>query len=511
MSERTQPGVPVDAQTLVERLPGIVYAAEFGEAGIWTYVSPRIESIMGYTAEEWLADPTLFDRRLHADDIERYRAAELESQERGESLSVEYRLRARDGHEVWIRDEAAMVPGGDGAAFNLGVMLDISLRKRTEAGLHEAEEKYRTLVEQIPAVTYIDQVPPDDPTDLSPVYISPQIEALLGYSPQEWLQDHDLWTQVAHPDDIEAVGAKASLAFQAGTPLSVEYRMITRDRRVVWVREEASLLRDKDGAPTFWQGVYIDITELKRAENELSRALRREMDASERLRALDEMKNTFLQAVSHDLRTPLAAILGLALTLEREDVELTDPEVRDLATRIASNSRKLDRMVADLLDLDRLTRGIIEPSLRDTDVGALVQRLVGEFEMPGDRRIILEAAQVVVPIDASKVERIVENLLINTVRHTPNGSRVWVKIEAHGTGAVISVEDEGPGVPEELREAVFDPFRQGPSISSHSPGAGVGLALVAKFSELHGGRAWVEPREGGGASFRVLLPGATPR
>ena len=509
VSKGSQPGVPVDAQTLVDRLPGIVYAAEFGEAGIWTYVSPQIETILGYPPEEWLADPTLFDRCLHPGDVDRYRAAELESHEHGEPLSVEYRLRARGGGDVWIRDEATLVHEGDTAAFNLGVMFDITARKATEAGLREAEEKYRTLVEQIPAVTYIDQVSHDAPTDLTPVYISPQVETLLGYLPREWIEDADLWDRVVHPDDLEPVSVKARMAFRAGTSLSVEYRMLTREGRTVWVREEASLVRDEQGFPSFWQGVYIDITELKRAEDEVNNALRREMDASERLRALDEMKNTFLQAVSHDLRTPLAAILGLALTLERDDVELDESEIRDLATRIASNSRKLDRMVADLLDLDRLTRGIIEPKLRDTDVGALVRSVVNEFDMPGSREILLEdIGRVVIPVDASKVEHIVENLLMNTARHTPAGSRVWVAVLAREGGALIKIEDEGPGVPEELRDVIFDPFRQGPSISSHSPGVGVGLALVARFAELHGGRAWVEARRGGGASFRVFLPGA---
>jgi signal transduction histidine kinase len=127
--------------------------------------------------------------------------------------------------------------------------------------------------------------------------------------------------------------------------------------------------------------------------------------------------------------------------------------------------------------------------------------------MPGERRILLEAERVVTPVDASKIEHIVENLLTNTARHTPAGSRVWVKVQATYGGALITVEDEGPGVPEELREAIFDPFRQGPSISSHAPGVGVGLTLVARFAELHGGRAWVEARPGGGASFRVFLPG----
>jgi signal transduction histidine kinase len=91
------------------------------------------------------------------------------------------------------------------------------------------------------------------------------------------------------------------------------------------------------------------------------------------------------------------------------------------------------------------------------------------------------------------------------------GSRVWVRIEAHAGGALITVEDEGSGVPEELHEAVFEPFRQGSAASSHSPGVGLGLALVARFAELQHGRAWVEDRPGGGASFRVFLPGAPRR
>jgi PAS domain S-box-containing protein len=373
--------------------------------------------------------------------------------------------------------------------------------------LRDAEWMYRTLVEQIPAVTYIDMVPEDDPLDLSPVYISPQLEGLLGYHPSEWTENPDLWSKVVHPDDVESVTEQGQRAFASGTPLSVEYRMIARDGRVVWVREEASLVRDEQGSPRLWQGVYVDITGLKRAEEELSHALERERQAAERLRMLDEMKNTFLQAVSHDLRTPLAAILGLAVTLGRDDMELDEEEARDLARRIASNSRKLDRMVTDLLDLDRLARGIIEPKLRETDVGALVRALVSDPSMPGGGTIVVETEPVVIPVDAAKVERIIENLLANTVRHTPSGTKVWVRVRAHEGGALISVDDEGPGIPSEFRETIFEPFLQGPAPSAYSPGVGVGLALVARFAERHGGRAWVESREGGGASFRVFLPG----
>ena len=218
--------------------------------------------------------------------------------------------------------------------------------------------------------------------------------------------------------------------------------------------------------------MYIDITELKRAEEELNNALStRERDASERLRALDEMKNTFLQAVSHDLRTPLAAILGLALTLEQEELGLSEPEVQDMARRIATNSRKLDRMVADLLDLDRLTRGIVAPKLQDVDVAQLVRDLVGQIDVE-DRRLELDLEPVSIPADAPKVERIVENLVAKTVRHTPRDASVWIRTRSRDGGASIVVEDDGPGVPADLREEVFEPFRQGPSRSSHSPGAG---------------------------------------
>jgi len=132
--------------------------------------------------------------------------------------------------------------------------------------------------------------------------------------------------------------------------------------------------------------------------------------------------------------------------------------------------------------------------------------VVSEADYLGDRPVTVEAQSVEISIDSPKVERIVENLIANSVRHTPEGTRIWVKVVPEGTGALILVEDEGPGVLVELRDAIFEPFRQG-SVMEASPGVGIGLSLVARFAELQGGRAWVAEREGGGASFRVFLPG----
>src|SRR5262245_5044049 len=372
----------------------------------------------------------------------------------------------------------------------------------------EAEERFRTLVEEVPAVIYTWD--PRRPTGSAPsIYVSPQVEQVMGFTAEEWTSDPGLWIRQIHPEDRERVLAATEHADHTGEPLGVEYRHVRRDGSTIWVREEAVVIeRDEQRLPSLVQGIMYDITERKRAEHALMESERQEREAAERLRAVDEMKTTFLAAVSHELRTPLTSILGLSLTLEREHLERE--EQGDLLGRLAGNARKLDRLLKDLLDMDRLSRGIITPSARPTDVGELVFRVVESLDVIEERSILMDPRTVVVPVDPAKTERIVENLVMNAASHTPPSTAIWVRVLEHEDGAVIAVEDDGPGVPSELAAEIFEPFRQGPTSASHSPGAGIGLSLVAMFAELHGGRAWVEDRDGGGASFRVSLPATGP-
>ena len=246
-----------------------------------------------------------------------------------------------------------------------------------------------------------------------------------------------------------------------------------------------------------------------RARAEIELALASEREVATRLKALDEMKNTFLEAVSHDLRTPLTAVMGVALTLDREDLILSPEDRRDLVRRLAFNARKLDRLLCNLLDLDRLVRGVVAPRCQPTDLAALVRTVLGEGDLLVDRHVSVDAEPLMADVDPAKVERIVENLLVNAAKHTPEGTLIWVRVAAQDGHALIIVEDEGPGVPKEIRDRIFEPFIRGTS-DHPSPGVGVGLSVVARFAALHGGRAWVEDRPGGGASFRVLLPRTAP-
>jgi len=404
------------------------------------------------------------------------------------SISVDDCTNERD----W---SAAEIDALKAAAETLGAAVQ---RKRTEEALQAAEAKYRALVEQIPAVLYIDEPGAEDQT----IYISPQVEPILGLAAEDWLSNHSLWYEHLHPDDRDAAWRTYRKGVANGRPFSYEYRLVT-PRGTIWVRDDAVVLPQEEGPPLV-QGVMFDVTEEKLAEEALLESERREREAAKQLRALDAMKNTFLAAVSHELRSPLTAVLGLALTLEQQ--ELAQDEQRDLLQRLASNARKLDRLLTNLLDIDRLARGTVTPQLHTTDVGALARRTIQAADYLGDRPIHVEASPVVAYVDAAKVERTVENLLVNTARHTTEDTNVYVRVSEDDEGVLIVVEDDGPGVPEEIREAIFEPFRQGPTLSGHAPGTGIGLSLVQQFAQLHGGRAWVEERPGGGASFRVHLP-----
>jgi signal transduction histidine kinase len=270
--------------------------------------------------------------------------------------------------------------------------------------------------------------------------------------------------------------------------------------------------------------VARDITERRQAQQDLHAALDRErvatealgaalaheQAATEHLRALDDLKSGFLQAVSHDLRTPLSSVLGIALTLERGADGLRPDDAADLIARLSANARKLDRLLTDLLDLDRLARGTLTPQRHEVDLGELCRRSVHEAGVAAEHPVVVDAERLWLAVDGPKVERIVENLLVNAARHTPAGTTIWVRLHPMASGALLAVEDDGPGVPPQLREQIFQPFHQGRSNSGRDSGSGIGLALVARFATLHGGQAWVEDRPGGGASFRVYLPGGQP-
>jgi signal transduction histidine kinase len=250
------------------------------------------------------------------------------------------------------------------------------------------------------------------------------------------------------------------------------------------------------------------MSERARHEHErLQVALRSEQSAADALRSLDELRSTFLAAVSHELRTPLTSILGFAVTVQDQAEHLPD-DIREMLGHVVVESQRLEQLLGDLLDIERMGRGSVALDRRRVDVSTLARRCARDLSARTGRQLLVDAEGVVGFVDSRKVERVIDNLLGNALKYSPESSVVLIGLERSGGGVLLHVDDEGPGVPVSLRRSIFAPFERGALTSLHKPGTGIGLSLVDRFARLHGGSAWVEMRSDGcpGASFRVFLP-----
>ena len=180
-----------------------------------------------------------------------------------------------------------------------------------------------------------------------------------------------------------------------------------------------------------------------------------------------------------------------------------------MVRQLATNARKLDRLVGEMLDVDRIVSGTFTPNRRRTDLEAMVRRVVEDSPDLANRDLRIETEHVAAEVDPGLTEQMIETLLANAGRRTAPGSTVWVTLgPSDQGGAIIAVDDTGTDVPDGLRRAMFEALQERHGADRRSKGS-TGLCLLTRLAELHGGKAWVEERHGGGSSFRVFLPDVT--
>jgi signal transduction histidine kinase len=317
---------------------------------------------------------------------------------------------------------------------------------------------------------------------------SAELYRLFELEPGSARLSYQSYLERIHPEDVARVRETVDRAYAERAPFEIEHRVLLPGGGLRWLHGRGRVITDETGAPVRMVGTSQDITDRKRVE---------------------ELRESILSAVSHELRTPLTSIVGFALTLQERGAKLSAPTRRQIIDHLTAEARRLERLLSDMLDLDRLRHRWLGATFRPADLGHLVRSVAENYASDG-RLLTLELEPVQAEVDPAKIERIVDNLLANAFRHAPPEAEVRVRVSSADGGAVIAVDDRGPGVGADEREAIFEIFRRGSAGVASGRGTGVGLALVAQFAALHGGRAWVEDNPGGGASFRVFLPASPP-
>ncbi len=394
------------------------------------------------------------------------------------------------------------------------IATDISERKKAEEALRESEAKYRALIEQLPMAVYINPANAPDFT----IYISPQIENLLGYTPDEWLGDPKLWSKLLYPEDRQVVQMEIERLKAISGPSILEYRIITRDGGVVWIRDQVVLLRDSAGVPKFWQGFMIDITEQKRTEFALrySEAEIRELNADLERRVVErtaqlELANKELEAfsysVSHDLRAPLRAIDGFSRIVLDEHASQLDGDAQKFLQRVRSESQHMGQLIDALLNLSRMSRA--DMHIETVDLSSLTHLILDELCQSQPQRqieiVIVDGLHA--QGDVRLLRIMFENLLGNALKFT--SKREWsiieFGVEKRGSESVFFLRDNGAGFNMAYAEKLFGAFQRLHS-GDEFEGTGIGLATVQRIVHRHGGRVWAESEVEKGSTFYFTFP-----
>lgn len=403
----------------------------------------------------------------------------------------------------------------------------ITERLQAEEGLRQSELKYRTLVEHIPAITYMAALDPSSTT----TYVSPQIEAILGFTPTDYQADPDIWKKQLHPEDRERVLAEVTRSHATGEPFSSEYRMLTQEGKVVWFRDEAWMVKDAHGKPLFLQGVMLDITERRQAEEalqehkeqlervieerttELRKAnLKLKQEIKERHLIEDALEKgaekikIFAYSVIHDLKNPAIGIYGVSNLLKKHYGEVLDERGRKYCDQIMRASEQIATL------LKKITAYIVTKeaplNVKSIDLKEIFQLVKEEFaEQLELRQIKWREPKVIreIQADGLYILRALRNLVDNALKYGGDKlSEIRLSYKDNDRFHILSVADNGVGLKLADPESIFKAFQRFDT-SEGTEGSGLGLAIVKEIAERHQGQVWVESSPGQGTTFFLSI------
>lgn len=354
--------------------------------------------------------------------------------------------------------------------------------------LQASEERYRTLVEGVDAIVW-----EADAERRQFTFVSHRVETMLGYPVSDFMDHEDFWQLHVHPHDFEVELERRAHSGDRMEHHVAEYRIKSADGRWVWVRDVVRVTRDADGREVSLSGVMIDVSEII---------------------AIQQYRENLIDVISHEFRTPVTVIQGYSQLLTDTKGKLKPEQINSARDRIKSASEHLSYLLGSITELSRLRSGGPPPRKEPIGSREVIKEAVAALTAKGKTidgivKIHISRGAERVEADRRKTVIALVELLDNAAKFSPPGEPIWVEARAEGDWIMITVEDKGPGIPDEMRDNMFKPFVQADMTAVRATGgAGLGLAVVAGLVQAQGGRVEVDTVVGEGSAFHIMLPRA---
>ncbi len=484
---------------IMRSIPGAVYEAVGtpGEADYkLEYISPYVEQLLGYQVEELASDPLFWvhhtPKEYRDDLLEQVRNLPPHT----DNGRFSFKWQHKNGHIFDVEAHFRTRRNDEGNVIGrTGVVMDVTDRLRAEQELNERREQLARLMSNIPGMAYRCLTSEGWPFE----YASSGCLEFTGYAAEDLLlTGQRRWFELIHPEDIAEIDRVVEDAIARNIPIEVTYRIRHASGEERYVLDRAVIVRDDSGEIIAFEGICIDITEIRRAQDAIMQA--------------NQAKDQFIAALSHELRTPLTPVLTCVEIL-KDDKRIPE-ELHPMMEIIERNIQLEARLIDDLLDLTRIIRGKVHLEKKSMDLHSLLLNAIDICstkinEKKLDVKLELSARVTAVHCDPARIQQVLWNLLQNAAKFTPANGVITVKTWNSAQDELfVSIQDSGIGIEQAQLTRIFNPFEQGtPSITKRFGGLGLGLAISQRIVEMHSGaiQAFSEG-EGLGATFTITLP-----